>query len=472
MTRQQKGDKFYTKTVIEDHYVMLEEPGSAFLGHEVPYSGHGISIGLKTFRFMKSKGWDVSLVVVGADGCNVNVGHNEGAIVYLEKLLGRPLHWFICLLHGVELPLRAIIRELDGGTSGPFTLKGPVGKTLQEDLTELPIAPFKKIPNPDFPSVAEEDDHDLSKDQLYLKRICQAVMSGQVPEDLANMAPGPLSHARWLTLANSFARKYVSTPNPSQKFREIVHAIVHFYAPSWFEIKTHPTCTDGPRNYFKMVQNARKLGKGLQKVVQKTLQRNAYFAHPEAILLAMLADSDGVIRAQAVNTILTIRMKTDMASQSSTVTLPPDDRGVDDIDDDNKLSDDEEAAITLEPSEADAISSSTIRKYRLPKINFMAETYVDLIDWEASFLTEPPLTLEKTDAEISAFRDSPFQVPKYPCHTQAVERAIRLVSEASTAVIGQEARNGFIRQRITARKELPTFETKKEYFPKITPQSM
>ena len=360
LTRQQKGDKFYTKTVIEDHYVMLEEPGSAFLGHEVPYSGHGISIGLKTFRFMKSKGWDVSLVVVGADGCNVNVGHNEGAIVYLEKLLGRPLHWFICLLHGVELPLRAIIRELDGGTSGPFTLKGPVGKTLQEDLTELPIAPFKKIPNPDFPSVAEEDDHDLSKDQLYLKRICQAVMSGQVPEDLANMAPGPLSHARWLTLANSFARKYISMPNPSQKFREIVHAIVHFYAPSWFEIKTHPTCTDGPRNYFKMVQNARKLGKGLQKVVQKTLQRNAYFAHPEAILLAMLADSDGVIRAQAVNTILTIRMKTDMASQSSTVTLPPDDRGVDDIDDDNELSDDEEAAFTLEPSEADAISSPTI----------------------------------------------------------------------------------------------------------------
>ena len=83
-------------------------------------------------------------------------------------------------------------------------------------------------------------------------------------------------------------------------------------------------------------------------------------------------------------------MKTDMASQSSTVTLHPDDRGVDDIDDDNELSDDEEAAFTLEPSEADAISSSTVRKYRLPKINFMAETYVDLIDWEASFLTEPP----------------------------------------------------------------------------------
>ena len=129
LTQERKGDRLYQKTVLEEHFVMLERPGSSYLGHEVPFSGHGISIGLKVFRFLKAKGWEGSLVVVGADGCNVNTGHNEGAIVYLEKLLQRPLHWFICLLHGVELPLRAIIRELDGGTKGPFSLKGPVGST-------------------------------------------------------------------------------------------------------------------------------------------------------------------------------------------------------------------------------------------------------------------------------------------------------------------------------------------------------
>ena len=75
----------------------------------------------------------------------------------------------------------------------------------------------------------------------------------------------------------------------------------------------------------------------------------------------------------------------------------------------------------------------------------MADSYVQLIDWEEFVLSEPPLTLPKTDAEVSAFRDVAFEVPKYPCHTQAVERAIRLVSEASTAVVGQEARNGYIK---------------------------
>ena len=154
-------------------------------------------------RFLKSKGWDATLSVVGADGCRVNTGHNEGGIVHMEKLLGRPLHWFICLLHGVELPLRAFVRELDGGAKGPFSLKGPIGKTLGDELNELPIVPFKKVPNPDFPVVAE-GDYELSKDQKYLLSMCHAVMEGYVPEDLANQTPGPLSIARWITLASHF----------------------------------------------------------------------------------------------------------------------------------------------------------------------------------------------------------------------------------------------------------------------------
>ena len=66
-----------------------------------------------------------------------------------------------------------------------------------------------------------------------------------------------------------------------------------------------------------------------------------------------------------------------------------------------------------------------------------------------------------------AFEEKSFEVPKYPCHTQAVERAVRIVSEASAAVIGADAREGFIQQRVEAREELPKFESKKDYLPKI-----
>jgi hypothetical protein len=81
-----------------------------------------------------------------------------------------------------------------------------------------------------------------------------------------------------------------------------------------------------------------------------------------------------------------------------------------------------------------------------------------LIDWEISKLSEPPLTLSLTNSDLMAIKESPFAVPDYPCHTQAVERAVRHVS----SVIGQEARDGFIRQRIQASKELKSHASKRD----------
>ena len=76
--------------------------------------------------------------------------------------------------------------------------------------------------------------------------------------------------------------------------------------------------------------------------------------------------------------------------------------------------------------------------------------------------------LSKDHLEFSTGKQKiPLEVPNYPCHTQAVERAIKLVSEASAAVVGQEAREGFISQQIKERQELSKFESKKDYFPKV-----
>ena len=467
LTQVQKGNRLYTKTVIEDHYVMLEEPGSTFLGHEVPLSGHGISIGVKLFRFLKSKGWDRDLLVVGADGCNVNTGNKHGALVYLEKLLGKPLHWYICMLHLCELPLRALIRDLDGGTSGPFTLKGPIGSTLNDDLTELQVTSFSKIPNPDFPQVAEEEGYKLSKDQDYLLRMTKAIMEGHVPEELLNEEPGNLNHSRWNTLANRYQRKYVSTSQPSKQFKDLIHAIVVFYAPSWFQVKTHPKCTDGPKNLMAMIRFSRKLDKRLQKTVQRVLQNNGYMAHSNAILLSMVTEENKPeLRARAVNQIKTIRMKAEQQTQVPQE-AEEDGRGVDEVDDDHEADDSEDDGLQLDNMEKQAIASSQVRPYTIPKISFEASEYLDLIDCEAEKLSEPPLMMLLTNEQLTAIQDSPLKVADYPCHIQAVERAVCVVTEASASVIGQDARDGFVIQRIQSQKELIMHATKKDFFPRL-----
>ena len=48
-----------------------------------------------------------------------------------------------------------------------------------------------------------------------------------------------------------------------------------------------------------------------------------------------------------------------------------------------------------------------------------------------------------------------------------MERVIKLVTEAAGSVIGSEARNGYIRQKIRSRKELSIRGSKKDLFPKL-----
>ena len=124
---------------------------------------------------------------------------------------------------------------------------------------------------------------------------------------------------------------------------------------------------------------------------------------------------------------------------------------MDEEEDDDPPEEEEGDAFHLDPSEYKSIASSSVRKYFIPTLNFKAKTYPELIDWEVAKLTEPPLTLDLNETELLAIKETPFKVPDYPCYTQAVERGIKLISEASAAVIGQEAQEGFICQRIKER---------------------
>ena len=123
-----------------------------------------------------------------------------------------------------------------------------------------------------------------------------------------------------------------------------------------------------------MIRFSRKLDKRLQKIVQRVLQNNGYFAHSDAIQLTMLSGKPPAPRARAVNQILTICMK---AEQGSQVLQPAEDdgRGVDEVDDGLHLD-----------------NMEKVRSYVIPRINFEASDYMDLTDWEATQLTELPLT--------------------------------------------------------------------------------
>ena len=93
---------------------------------------------------------NLDLKAVGADGARVNTGVHNGCIILLELEFSKPLHWFICQLHGNE---------------------------LHSDFTRKPIVVY-------YPICGKNSVHqircsqNLSTDQKYLYNIYDAVQSG------------------------------------------------------------------------------------------------------------------------------------------------------------------------------------------------------------------------------------------------------------------------------------------------------
>lgn len=411
-----KAGKSYKAIIVEEHISLIKEPGSIYLGHITPTAGTAKFIEREIYNFLLTENVFLDqLVAIGCDGTNVNVGKFGGIIRLIEKRFNRPLQWLICLLHMNELPFRHLFSFVDGLTSGPRTFAGEIGKAL-ENCEEKPVVKFRNILG-EMPPV---DTKDLSTDQLYLYRITSAVISGEYPEDLVYKSPGKMSHARWLTRANRILRLYVASSNPSDKLVTLATYVVKVYAPTWFDIKCHPSCKDGGKHLWALISRSRYLTTDLKSVIDPVLQRNSYFGHPENLLLTMLSDNEKHIRELALRRILKARRD----------------------------------------------KPQKLRLFQVPEINMDANVYYDLINWQNK-ITEPPILMqistEELETLVSRGEDNKIDFLRLPCHTQAVERSVKTVTEASGTLCSKSAREGFIKAKIESRKLMPKFDSKKDF---------
>lgn len=122
----------HPRNVKETHYVVLRQPNSVYLGHFA--SEHGTSSRKATtiMNFFNDKNIGLTqLFGICSDGEPVNAGRKDGILRNFELRLNKPLHWFICLLHFNELPLRHLFAKIDGATTGPTTSTGVIANQLE-----------------------------------------------------------------------------------------------------------------------------------------------------------------------------------------------------------------------------------------------------------------------------------------------------------------------------------------------------
>ena len=93
--------------------------------------------------------------------------------------------------------------------------------------------------------------------------------------------------------------------------------------------------------------------------------------------------------------------------------------------------------------------------------------YTEIIDWRDISVSEPIFTASITTDEIKKMiitrKFIDLNVPALPCHTQSVDRYIKLVTEASSSVCDSSYRDGFILNTLKSRAAMPQFNLKSQW---------
>lgn len=103
------------------------------------YIGHKTNttrIGKDSFRsvllYLSGKNIFLHEVVkIKCDGSYINIGLKKGVIQNFKMPIGRPLYWYICLLHFLTLLFMHFFKHIDEKRTGPALFSSPMGKQLK-----------------------------------------------------------------------------------------------------------------------------------------------------------------------------------------------------------------------------------------------------------------------------------------------------------------------------------------------------
>ncbi|GBO36536.1 hypothetical protein AVEN_21139-1, partial [Araneus ventricosus] len=193
----------------------------------------------------------------------------------------------------------------------------------------------------------------------------------------------------------------------------LVVFILRFNAPSWFRIKVDNSIKDGARYLWHFINSSRYFPKKYRDIIEPVISRNAYLAAPESMLLDMLTDERCHIRTLAARRIIEARE------------IGPD--------------------------------GNCVRRFVIPVANFGATDYVDLIDWQAYYVvTNIVLRQISTHELLKMIQDdvhmNSWDFIKFPSHTQAIKRIVKLVTEASRKRVEPQNRDGCTRATVEFKK--------------------
>ena len=103
-----------------------------------------------------------------------------------------------------------------------------------------------------------------------------------------------------------------------------------------------------------------------------------------------------------------------------------------------------------------ALAGNAVRIFRVPTLTGSEKSLFDLLNAN-EVLHQPPLLRDVTFQDLKSRAAAESIGWGYPCHSQAVERMVTSITEASKRVAGFERRDSFVRAQLKSRQEMPKF---------------
>ena len=192
--------------------------------------------------------------------------------------------------------------------------------------------------------------------------------------------------------------------------------IIYVYVPSFLEIRQKNLLLEGPRHLLAIITRvATYCTKEEVALLKPYIQYNDYFAQHEVVLASLLASEEKEEREVALQAVKKLRKKEEKSKRKP------------------------------------------LRKVKNPEIHLAATKLSELVDLEKA-TSSPPILFKHTKEELEQFLEVPYREPGLPCTTTAVERGVRLTTEAATVVSGAWGQDmlTFNRQAARARRTCST----------------
>ena len=328
----------------------------------------------------------------------------------------------------------------DGKTTGPDTRNGILGSQitakhgLKRSNMNMNFKPIKgKVVEitENYGKILE------NKDVCHLHDLSLLIQAGPNAETrLVNSffkTVGHVHNARWVTTASNLLILYMQSEDPSDELVLLVNFIVNCYTPALLNIKKTPHCSNGPRHVFQILEWSRDL---LEKdhpevfeVVKACIEDNAYYLHPEQVLLAMVTDPEEKVRDEAIKVIKKFRAQDKYRKEK-------------------------------------CIGLMKIRVFKKPEnIDFSAKNYHTMVNMDEFDYIDVCSPSMLRDYSIDDIKSQNFSNGfwKVPSHSQHIERFVALVSKAAEHASGYKNRHQWILNHVAASKKIPTSAKKDDF---------